>query len=131
VSDVIHDTTEDDNDDVSDNDANDDKDEETDADVFFWAAQEIMNWSNKKIGTATMEERQFCSFFGIQKEIILKVWGMLGEGGLHPENSEPKHLLWALYFLKVYPRRAPDAPLSVGLRVPSTLRPCGKGSGSF
>ncbi len=27
---------------------------------------------------------------------------MLGEGGLHPEKSKPTHLLWALYFLKVY-----------------------------
>ncbi len=38
---------------------------------------------------------------------MLKVWSMLGEGGLRPENSEPKHLLWALYFLKVYPREGP------------------------
>jgi hypothetical protein len=29
---------------------------------------------------------------------------MLGEGGLRPENSKPKHLLWALYFPKVCPR---------------------------
>jgi hypothetical protein len=41
------------------------------------------------------------------KEIVLKVWGMLGEGGLRPKNSKPKHLHWALYFLKVYPREGP------------------------
>jgi hypothetical protein len=57
-----------------------------------------MNRSNKKIGTATMENCQFCSFFGARNEIVLKVWGMLEEGGLRPENSKPKHLLWALYF---------------------------------
>ena len=28
------------------------------------------------------------------------------EGGLLPEKSRPKHLLWTLYFLKVYPREA-------------------------
>jgi hypothetical protein len=66
-----------------------------------------MNRSNKKIGKAAMEECQFRSFFDALKEIILKVWGMLGKGGLHPENSKPKHLLWALYFLKVYPREGP------------------------
>jgi hypothetical protein len=38
---------------------------------------------------------------------VLKVWSMLGEGGLRPKNSKPKHLLWALYFLKVYPREGP------------------------
>jgi hypothetical protein len=56
-----------------------------------------MNRSNKKIGTAAMEECQFRSFFGARNEIVLKAWSMLGEGGLRPENSEPKHLLWALY----------------------------------
>ena len=29
------------------------------------------------------------------------------EGGLRPEKSQPKHLLWKLYFLKVYPREGP------------------------
>jgi hypothetical protein len=32
---------------------------------------------------------------------------MLGEGDLRPEKSKPKHLLWALYLLKVYPRDGP------------------------
>jgi hypothetical protein len=44
----IHDTTNDINDNVSDDDVSNDKDKETDADVFFLAAREIMNWSNKK-----------------------------------------------------------------------------------
>jgi hypothetical protein len=43
----------------------------------------------------------------MQNEIVLKVWSMLGEGGLRLKNSKPKHLLWALYFLKVYPREGP------------------------
>jgi hypothetical protein len=56
-----------------------------------------MNWSNKIIGTAAIEEHQFCNFFGAQNEIMLKVWSMLGEGSLRPKNSEPKHLLWATH----------------------------------
>ena len=90
-----------------------------------------MNRSTKKLGTAAMEDRRFRSIFGVRNEIILKVWGMLGEGGLRPEKCKPKHLLWALYFLKVYPREGPGCYLSVGLRVPSTLRPCRNGSDSF
>ncbi len=39
--------------------------------------------------------------------MVFKVWSMLVEGGLHPKNSKPKHLLWALYFLKVYSREGP------------------------
>ena len=35
------------------------------------------------------------------------VGDMLGEGGLHPKKSKPKHLLWALYFMNVYPSEGP------------------------
>jgi hypothetical protein len=47
-----------------------------------------------------MEGCQFHSFSGARNEIILKVWGLLGEGTLCPKNSKPKHLLWALYFFE-------------------------------
>ncbi len=106
-------------------DASNNEDEERDAGVFFWAAWEIMNRLNKKIGTAAMEDQQFRSFFGARNEIVLKLWDMLGEGGLHPKNSKPKHLLWALYFLKVYPREGPGCSAvggSKGAINPKTMR---------
>jgi hypothetical protein len=131
VSDVVYDTINNVDDDMSNDDTSDEEDKETDEDVFFGGARKIMNQSNNKIGMATMEECRFRSFFGARNEILLKVWSMLGGGGLGPENSKPKHMLWALYFLKVYPREGPGCYLSVGLRVPSTLRPCRNGSGSF
>jgi hypothetical protein len=101
VSDVFYDmTNKDDDDDYVSNNEN----KETDADMFFWVAQ---NRLNKKIGTDAMEDCQFRSLFGARQDIVEMVWGMLGKGGLHPEKSEPKHLLWALYFMKVYPRESP------------------------
>ncbi len=63
-----------------------------------------------------MEDRRFRSFFGVQNEVVLKVWGMLGEGGLRPANSKPKHLLLALYFLKVFPREGPGCSAVRGLK---------------
>ena len=36
-----------------------------------------------------------------------KVWSMLWEEDVRPEGSRPKHLLWALYIVKVYPLQAP------------------------
>jgi hypothetical protein len=54
-----------------------------------------------------MEDRQFHSFFNAQKEIVKMAWDTLGEGGLHPEKSNPKYLLLALSFLKVYLREGP------------------------
>jgi hypothetical protein len=50
---------------------------------------------------------------------------MLGEGGLHPEKSQPKYLLLALYFLKVYPREGPGCSgvgRSKGAVDPKTLQ---------
>ena len=53
---------------------------------------------------------KICSFretFGMRLPIVSKVWLMLWEENLLPEGGGPKHLLWALYFLKVYPLQAP------------------------
>ena len=47
------------------------------------------------------------------------------EGNLLPEKSRPKHLLWSLYFLKVYPREGPGCSAvggSGGAIDPKTLR---------
>ena len=38
---------------------------------------------------------------------VSKVWSMLMEEDILPEGGHPKHLLWALHFLKVYPLQAP------------------------
>jgi hypothetical protein len=107
VIDVVDDTTNNNDKFMSNNDKSNDKDKETEAEVFFRDTQEIMNRMSLKIDTAAMEDCRFCSFFGTRQEIVEMVWDMLGEGGLRPEKSEPKHLLWALYILKVYPREGP------------------------
>jgi hypothetical protein len=84
--------------------ASNDKDKEMEVEVFFRDTRGIVNQTSLKIGTAGMEDCLFCSFFGAKQDIVKMVWDMLGEGGLRPEKSKPKHLLWALYFMKVYPR---------------------------
>jgi hypothetical protein len=72
-----------------------------------------------------MEDRRFRGLFGARIKIILKVWMMFLEDGLHPKKSKPKHLLWTLYFLRVYPREAPSCSAvggSKGAIDPKTLR---------
>jgi hypothetical protein len=54
-----------------------------------------------------MEDRRFRELFGASIGVVLHVWHAMEEGGLLPNKSKPKHLLWTLYFLKVYPREAP------------------------
>ena len=90
------DTSDDDDDEGSGDDGSDG--EETEDAAFHRAAREIMNRAGQRVGTVAMEDRRFRSFFGAQFEIVRMVWDMLGEGGLRPEKSEPKHLLWTLYF---------------------------------
>jgi hypothetical protein len=58
-------------------------------------------------------------------EIVVHLWEMMEKGNLLPEKSKPKHLLWTLYFLKVYPREGPgcSAVGGSGCAVdPKTLR---------
>jgi hypothetical protein len=57
--------------------------------------------------------------------IVSMVWDMLVASGLRPEKSCPKHLLWALYFLKVYPKQSSGCSVvgaSMGAVDPKTIR---------
>ncbi len=73
-----------------------------------------------------MEDHRFRSFVGAWFEIVRMVWDMLGGGGgLCPKKSKPKHLLWTLYFFKVYPREGPGCAAVGRLRGavdPKTMR---------
>ncbi len=84
--------------------------------MVFWDAQEIMNRTSKKVGTGAIEDHRFHSFFCAWIEIALMVWDMLGEGGLHPNKSCPKYLLWMLYVLKLYLREGPRCSAVGGLK---------------
>jgi len=124
VSDVSVATSSDDSDDGSDDDDNE-GDRDVEEAVFLRDARDIQNRTSRGVGTAAMEDRRFCGLFGACIEIVLKVWFMLGEGGLRPKKSKPKHLLWTPYFLKVYPREAPGCSAVGGLKGaidPKTLR---------
>ena len=92
---------------------------------FFRAARDIQNRTSRNAGTAAMEDRRFRELFGTSISIVLQVWHMMDDGGLLPEKTKPKHLLWTLYFMKVYPREAPACSAvggSGGAVDPKTLR---------
>jgi hypothetical protein len=128
VSDVINNTSNNVDDDDASNDDDDNNVSNNDVsniDVVFLDTQDIMNKVSRKVGMVTMEDNQFRSFFSTQMEIINIVWNMLEEGSLRPKKSKPKHLLWALYFLKIYPREGPRRFTVGGSKVainPKTMR---------
>jgi hypothetical protein len=105
--------------DYTSNDIKDDNtsnDNTSNVNVFLMDAWYIMNRASRKIGMVAVEDCRFHNFFCAWKEIVKMVWDMLGEGSLYPENSKPKHLLWALYFLKVYLREGPRCCAVGGLK---------------
>jgi hypothetical protein len=121
----------DDEDDMSDKEDDDDDDDNDNLEtIFLRNAQDIQNWTSRVVGTAAMEDRRFRELFGASIRIVLYVWHAMEEGGLLPNKSKPKHLLWTLYFLKVYPREAPGCSAAGGGGGPSTQKHCKNGCGS-
>jgi hypothetical protein len=95
---------------LSNNGNKDDEDNNTNnnvEDVFFCPAQDIQNQMSPNVRTAAMEDRRFRKLFGVNIGIVLHVWYMMEEDDLLPKKSKPKHLMWTLYFMKVYPQEAP------------------------
>jgi len=74
---------------------------------FKALARDIQNCGASLIGTDLMEARHFREFFGTSLVVGKKVWELLERDYLLPEGSDPKHLLWALQFMKVYPNQGP------------------------
>jgi hypothetical protein len=115
---------------MSDEEANDDDDEFDLELIFRRDARDIQNRMSRAVGTAAMEDRRFRELFGASVGIVLHVWSAMEEGGLLPKKSRPKHLLWMLYFLKVYPREAAGCSAVGGGGEPLTPKHYENGCGS-
>lgn len=85
------------------------------------AARLIWKRDPKKARAMSTEDRAFREHFGCSPMVIPSLWNMLQINELLPtKDHELKHLLWALYFMKVYPK---DGPLSTALSAdPKTIR---------
>ena len=116
----------DDDDDLDDDDDDDDDDvDDEDGAVWYAAARDIQNRVSRVVGTDEMEDRHFREFFGTSIGLVMMVWDLLVDHSLLPEKGLPKHLLWALYFLKVYPKQSPGCSVvgaSAGAVDPKTFR---------
>ena len=63
--------------------------------------------------------------FGMSVLVVEKVWELLERDSLLPEDSHPKHLLWALHFMNEYPKQSPGCSAvgaSAGAVSPKTNR---------
>jgi hypothetical protein len=71
--------------------------------------QELGNgliWRSNAVRQRKRALRKFRSFFGTSPENCTTIWGMIASRddltALIPKNAKPKHILWALMFLKLY-----------------------------
>lgn len=64
----------------------------------------IIHIANMSIGIAFnfFNDRVFRSFFGIDQVTCAYVWSLIHSSVSTSDSIGPKHLLWALYFLRVY-----------------------------
>jgi hypothetical protein len=92
---------------------------------FEALACDIQNRASHRVGAAMTETRHFREFFGTSVLVAEKVWELLERDSILPEGGRPKHLLWALHFMKVYPKQSPGCSAvgaSAGAVKPKTHR---------
>jgi hypothetical protein len=77
-------------------------------------ARDIQNRVSHQVGSELTEARLFREFFGTSMRVIKILWQLVVCNKLQPRGGHPEHLLWMLYFLKVYPKHG------LGCMVPGT-----------
>ena len=75
---------------------------------FMSPARVIMNRNRNRRNDSSKatEMRIFRELFGTRLLVVENLWFLLDEHSLHPEDGLPKHLLWAIHFMKAYPLQA-------------------------
>lgn len=65
--------------------------------------REIQSRSKMRVGSDLSEDMRFRAYFGCSPEVALISWNMMDAHGLTPDGGQIVHMLWALYFMMVYP----------------------------
>jgi len=91
---------------------------------FILIGKDIQNKSGQPIGLASTEERAFCEFFGTTAVVVANLWRIVSEQDIIPGETI-QHLLWALHFMRAYPKEGAACATVGGLGGaidPKTLR---------
>ena len=91
--------------------------QEMDDGAMAQVARDVLNMPRK---SAKVEDETFRSFFGASVSIVTLLWNMLVPL-IDQRGAAPKHLLWALVFIKVYSTTAVHRRI-VGWPDPKTYR---------
>jgi hypothetical protein len=71
---------------------------------FYRLGKEVQNRSGQKLCADAMEDRRFREYFGLSVHAAINAWDLLHKHDKLDPGSEVTHMLWAMYFLKCYPR---------------------------
>jgi len=82
--------------------------EYTSSAVFISTGADILRCRSDVINTTF--NRRFRAFFGTTPIVCSSLWGLLAVS--RPPDSKPKHLLWALMFLRLYDTESVHALLA-------------------
>ena len=72
-----------------------------DQDSIEEVAKETLSWPDNKKWDTTDKDDRFRSCFGAPSRVVAELWNRI-EPTVDEPGAHPKHLLWALVFLKVY-----------------------------
>ena len=92
---------------------------------FEKIARDIQNRVPSRVLSEKTEERLFREFFGTSVRLVNSLREFLVRDRFLPQGGRPQHLLWALYFMKVYPKQGPGCAVvgaSQGAVDPKTHR---------
>ena len=92
---------------------------------FLLIGKDIQNKSGRGIGSLLTEERTFREFFGTTKVVVAKLWDLLSQWQMILEDGTTNHIMWALFFMRAYPKEAVTCSTvggSGGAIDPKTLR---------
>ena len=73
--------------------------------IFMRLAREIWGQDYSTVKAWAVEDRRFREFFGCAAVVVLSLWRTVAITSQVPYGGEPKHLLWNLLFMKVYPKK--------------------------
>ena len=72
---------------------------------FYNAPKAVQNRSGSAIGSCVTEDRRFRDYFGVSVVVALIAWNMVVTYDHLPADGTIAHFLWALHFMKVYPKQ--------------------------
>ena len=70
---------------------------------FVLIGKDIQNKSGRS-GAPLTEVRAFREFFGTTAVVVAKLWSLLSQRDMIPEQGRTNHLMWALFFMRAYPK---------------------------